>query len=339
MKPLVSFALVSVLAVSGCASGGGSQASTAPSGPAQTQGTGIRYVPFSIPLLNDSAIQSSLSSARNTQNSIGNVPTVIAVDVPVTVGLVDAPLFNLSQVNLAIERVNAISNLGTAQQTETALVVYPGEATVNVLNYQQSAANLGISLIPTGSYDAVELVVDPSNSSVVTTSGQKLPMVFGTFTHGNFSESTSSHYSLVFNYDFDPSVGLNNLLLDVNVENSLNVGTKGAAFGASLFAANGNTAGAIGGTIVEPNGTPVQNATAVVTDANGNLMGLAPTDQNGNFTVHALPAGTYVVTIYEKYVTAAAMTVTASDGMTGTLGPWQVNVPAGFEANIGTIKD
>ena len=68
-------------------------------------------------------------------------------------------------------------------------------------------------------------------------------------------------------------------------------------------------------------------------------MGLAPTDQSGNFIVHALNAGSYTITVYEKYTTAAGMTVTASDGQTGSLGPWQVTVPAGFEAYLGTVQD
>jgi len=309
---------------------------TAPSSPTTTQGTGARLVPFSIPLVTDSSIEASLSSGRGTQNSVGSIPTVA---VPITLGLVDAPLFNLSQVNLAIERINAISNGNTSQQTETALQVYPGEAVVNVLNYQQTAANLGISSIPEGQYDALEFVCDPAKSSVVTTSGQKIPMTFGVFTDGEFVASPTGHGSLVLPYNFDATFGLNNVLIDLNVENSLNIGSKEAEFAPSFFVANGNTAGAIGGTVVERNGTPVQNATAVVTNASGTVMGLAPTDQNGNFVVHALSAGTYNLKIYGKYATAAQMTVTASDGWTGSLGAWQVNVPALFEAYIGTVQD
>jgi hypothetical protein len=320
--------------VSGCASGG-SRVSTSPALPAAVDRSDAKLLPLSIPLVNDAAIESSLSSVKSTQNSIGQVPSL----VPILIGVIDAPLFNLSQVNLALERVNAISNLATSQQTETALSVYPGEAVVNVLDYQDTAANLGISFIPSGEYDALEFVVDPANSNVVTTSGQKLPLVFGTFTNHSFSQSTSNHYSIVAPYNFDATIGINNLLFDVNIENSLNVGSKGAAFGASTFAANGLDAGAIGGTVVTSSGAPVQNATAVVTSSNGTLMGLAPTDSSGTFMVHALNAGTYNVTIYGKYLTAADMTVVASDGWTGSISLGQVNVPALFEAYVGTIRD
>jgi hypothetical protein len=335
MKPLASLALVSALAVSGCA-GGGSAVHPTPASPTTTQATGSRLIPFSMPLVTDSSVESSLSSARGTQNSVGSIPTI---NVPLTIGLVDAPLFNLAQVNIAVERINAIANGNTPQQTETALEVYPGEAVVNVLNYQQAAANLGITSIPEGEYDALEFVCDPAHSSVVTTSGQEIPMTFGVFTNGKFVASPSGHGSLVMPYNFNATLGLNNVLIDLNVENSLNISSNKAEFAPSFFAVNGNTAGAIGGTVVDRNGNPVQNATAVVTDGSGNLMGLAPTDQNGNFLVHALSAGTYKLTIYGKYVTAAQMAVTASDGWTGSLGAWQVNVPAWFEAYIGTVQD
>jgi len=304
-----------------------------------------RLIPFSLPLVNNSSIESSLRSARSTQNSVGSIPTVIGtlptatVDVPITIGLVDAPIFNLAQVNLALESINVISNIGTAQETKTLVQSYPGEAIVDLLNYQQTAADLGITTIPTGSYDALEFVCDPANSTVVTNAGLTLPITFGRFASGNFTPSKSGHGSLIVKYNFGASTSVADLLVDVNVENSVNVGSTGAEFGGSLFAVDASSAGAIGGTLVDVNGNPVANATAVVTDANGNLMGLAPTDQNGNFIVHALSAGTYDLTIYENYVTAAGMTVTASDGQTGTLGAWQVSVPAGFESYVGSIQD
>jgi hypothetical protein len=83
----------------------------------------------------------------------------------------------------------------------------------------------------------------------------------------------------------------------------------------------------------------VQNATAVVTDESGNVVGLAPTDENGNFIVHAISAGRYTLTIDEKYVTNAGVTLTASDGKTGTLAPQSVTIQAGFETFVGTLKD
>jgi hypothetical protein len=336
MKPIVWLLFASVLTASGCGSGG-SRASEAPSVPVQTQGTGARLIPYSLPFRTDAGVESALKTARNTQNSVGSIPTV--ADVPVTVGLVDAPLYNLTQVNLSIERINAISNLNTPSQSETAMSIFPGDAVVNVLDYQSFAAIVAAAMISPGNYDALELVCDPSNSTVVTASGQTLPIVYGNFSNGSFTPTTSSHYSVVVPFKFDATVGINNELIDFNVENSINVQGKAALVGASTFAADGDTAGAIGGTLTTPSGSPVENATAVVTNAKGTLMGLAPTDEKGNFLVHALPSGTYTLTIYEKYVTAAAVTVTASDGKTGALAPLSVNVPAGFEAFVGTLKD
>jgi hypothetical protein len=337
MKPFVWLALASVLAA-GCSSGG-SHAASSPMTPDVPQGTGARMIPYALPFRTDAAIEAARTAGRTTQNSVGNVPTVVAAQVPVTVGLVDAPLFNLSQVNLALERINAISNLGTAKQTETALAIYPGDAVVDVLNYQTFAAVIASAIIPAGTYDALELVCDPADSTVVTASGQTLPIEFGNFAGGAFSPTSSGHYSIVIPYTFDATFGINDALIDFNVENSINMQSNAAEVSASTFATAALSAGAIGGTLETAAGAPVQNATAVVTNANGTLMGLAPTDAAGNFLVHALPPGTYTLTVYERYVTAAQTTIVASDGKTGSLAPMSVTVPSGYEAFVGTLKD
>jgi hypothetical protein len=336
MKPLIWLTFASVvLAASGCASGGARTAAPA-AAPIQPEGTGARLIPFSLPFRTDAAVQAATSAARNTQNSVGQIPTI---SVPVTVGLVDAPLFGLAQVNLGLERINAIANLGTAKQVEVPLEIFPGDAIVNVLDYQSFAAIIAAAAIPAGSYDALELVCDPSDSTVVTTAGATLPIVYGNFSGGAFTPSTSGHYSIVVPYDFNAAIGVNDELIDFNVENSVAVQSTSADVSASTFAVSANAAGAIGGTLVTPAGAPVQNATAIVTNASGTVVGLAPTDASGNFVVHAIAAGTYTLTIQESYVTHAGVTVSASDGKTGSLAPLSVNVPAGFEAYVGTIKD
>jgi len=336
MKPISWLALASVLAASGCASGG-SHVSSTPAVPTQTESTGARMIPYALPMRTDAAVEAALAAGRTTQNSIGNVPTILSV--PITIGLVDAPLYNLSQVNIGIERINAITNLGTSRQTEVALSIFPGDAVVNVLDYQTFSAIVATAMIPAGSYDALEFVCDPATGSVVTTSGQTLPLVYGNFANGRFSPSTSDHYSMVIPFNFNATIGINSELIDFNVENSINVQSNAAYVSASMFATSAASAGAVGGTLLTPGGAPVQNATAVVTDESGNVVGLAPTDQNGNFVVHAISAGRYTLTIDEKYVTNAGVTLTASDGKTGTLAPQSVTIQPGFETFVGTLKD
>jgi hypothetical protein len=335
MKPISWLAFASVLAASGCASGG-SHVSSTPAVPTQTESTGARMIPYALPMRTDAAVEAALAAGRTTQNSIGNVPTILSV--PITIGLVDAPLYNLSQVNIGIERINAIANSGS-NETEVPLSIFPGDAVVNVLDYQTFSAIVATAMIPAGSYDALEIVCDPATGNVVTTSGQTLPLVYGNFANGRFSPSTTGHYSMVIPFNFNATIGINNELIDFNVENSINVQSNAAYVSASMFATSAASAGAVGGTLITPSGAPVQNATAVVTDESGNVVGLAPTDENGNFIVHAISAGRYTLTIDEKYVTNAGVTLTASDGKTGTLAPQSVTIQAGFETFVGTLKD
>jgi hypothetical protein len=335
MKPISWLAFASVLAASGCASGG-SHVSSTPAVPTQTESTGARMIPYALPMRTDAAVEAALAAGRTTQNSIGNVPTILSV--PITIGLVDAPLYNLSQVNIGIERINAIANSGS-NETEVPLSIFPGDAVVNLLDYQSFSAIVAAAMIPAGSYNALEVVCDPAAGSVVTTDGRTLPLVYGNFADGRFSPSTTGHYSMVIPFNFNATIGINNELIDFNVENSINVQSNAAYVSASMFATSAASAGAVGGTLITPSGAPVQNATAVVTDESGNVVGLAPTDQNGNFIVHAISAGRYTLTIDEKYLTNAGVTLTASDGKTGALAPQRVTIQAGFETFVGTLKD
>lgn len=328
MKHTASLALFMSLLITGCAGGGGSTVRVA-----STAMANHRLVKYSVPVVTSRAVQAVENRAaikRNTQNSIGNVPTIDA-----SIDLIDAPLFGLSQINLAIIGVNALQG-----DVATPIVAFDSDVIVNVLDYKTSALALGTASIPAQAYDGLQLVIDPTQSTVVNASGQSYPLTFGSMQHGSFVPSTASVQSITYPLAFNgASAGSVSLLVDFSAERSIRFVGGSYAVAPKLGGTPQTEAAVISGSLVSSNGTPVQGATAVVTDGNGNVVGAAPSDQNGNFQVHAIAAGSYTVSIENSYTTDAGMQVLASDGRTDTLPPISVNVPAGYMLDLGQMSD
>jgi hypothetical protein len=330
MKSSAFTALLLSLLVAGCASGG-STGHVAPTSSSNSS-SNHRLIKYSVPVVTSRAVQAAgnrASAARHTQNSIGNIPSILAI-----IDLIDAPLFGVSQINLAIVGVSALQG-----DVATPIVEYNSEVVINVLDYKSSALALGSASIPAQAYDGLQVVIDPSQSTVVTTDGQTYPLQFGSMQNGTFVPSAAGVAALNFPLAFDGSTGSVSLLVDFSALRSIrNVGGTYAVIPRFGGVPQSNAA-VIAGSLVSANGTPVQGATAVVTDASGNLVGAAPSDENGNFEVHAIAAGTYSVSIENSYTTDAGMVVLASDGRTDTLPAVQVSVPAGYELDLGQISD
>lgn len=328
LKPLASLVVASSILFAGCA-GAGSQSQLAPS----KTTSGYRLTPYSTTRVTSPRVQAATNRAavaRNKQTSIGQVP-----DIDVGVDLTDAPLFGASQINLAVVGVNA-----TSGGTVTPIIAYSSPVVVNVLDYQSTALILGGSSIPAGSYDGLQLVIDPSLSSVVTTGGQTLPVSLGSIVGGSFVASTTSPQTVSYPLAFSGAGGSSvNLLLDFSAENSILLTGSSAEIAPVLGGTDESSAVAIVGSLVSAGGTPVQNATVVVTDGSGNLAGVAPSDQYGNFQVNWIGGGTYTVTVENAYTTLAGAQLNASNGRTDSLAPVTVHVPAGNEVNLGQIGD
>jgi hypothetical protein len=315
------------IAITGCA--GGSTVRTGSSSATALH----RLVPYQLPIVTSRAVEAATNRAnasRNAQNSVGNVPTVNGT---ASVALVDAPLFGVTQINLAIMGVNALS--GT---TATPIVAYDSDVIVDVLDYKTSALALGSASIPAQAYDGLQLVIDPTQSTVVA-NGQTYPLSFGTMQHGTFVASSAPVQSIDYPLPFSQSTGSVSLILDFNAEQSIRHADGGYAVAPYLGGAPQASAAIIAGSLVSANGMPVQGATAVVTDPSGTVVAVAPSDENGNFQIHAIPAGSYSVSIQNAFTTNTGMQVLASDGRTDTLPPLQVNVPAGDELELGQISD
>jgi len=325
MRPIVPSALFMSLLIAGCASGGssarvGSMASS-----------NHRLVKYSVPIVTSHAVQSAVNRAsdkRDTQNSIGNVPTIDA-----TVALTDAPLFGVSQINLAIMGVNALQG-----SVATPIVAYDSDVVVDILNYQLSALALGSAQIPLQAYDGLQLVIDPTQSTVVA-NGQTYPLLFGSMQGRTFVPSTATVQAIDYPLAFGTSSSGVTLLVDFSAERSIRYVNGNYQVAPVLGGTAQSNAAVIAGTLVSAAGTPVQDATVVVTDANGTVIAAAPSDQNGNFHIHAIAAGTYTVTVENAFTTDAGMQVFASDGRTDTLPPLSISVPAGYEIDLGQISD
>jgi hypothetical protein len=173
----------------------------------------------------------------------------------------------------------------------------------------------------------------------VVANGQTYPLAFGSMQQGMFLPSTATVQSINYPLAFTASGDSISLLVDFNAEQSIRYVGGNYAVAPRLGGTTSAKAAVIVGTLVSASGAPVQGATAVVTDANGNVVGTSPSDQNGNFHVHAIAAGTYTVTIENAFTTDAGMQVVASDGRTDSLPPLSISVPAGYKLDLGQISD
>jgi len=335
MKPVASIALLSALVMAGC-SGGASQVNSGVRLPAGASLRPLSLTQTTSPAVSAATNLVTTSAKRQRQNSVSGVPTVGSTPPPLIeliIDLLDAPLTNASQVNLAVVGVNA-----TAGNVATPVISFASPVVVNVLDYQSTALILGGAAVPAGSYSGVQLIVDPTQSSVVA-NGQTYPVTFGAYTRGGFVASSNAVQAINYALPFSASSGTVNLLLDFNAADSVNLTGGVAQIAPAGTGTPWQRAGAIGGTLVSSSGDPVQYATAVVADAYGNTVGVSTSDQNGNFYVHAIPAGTYTVTIENAFTNSAGSVYQASDGSTGSLAPVTVDVPAGYLVSLGQVAD
>jgi hypothetical protein len=331
MKPIASLALLLSLAVAGCAGGGTASHAVTTSASSKSK---IKLKPYALPIVTSRAVQAAgnRANSRSTQDAIGQIPTLL--QYLLSISLTDASLEGATQINLALLGVNALN--GTVA---TPIVSYNSDVIVNILSYQSSALDLGGAQVPAQPYTGIQLVIDPTQSTVVDAAGVTHPLTFGTMVGGSFVQSNASIQQISYPLAFDMSAGNLGLVLDFNAEQSILVSGGSYELAPNLAGTTIANAVSIAGNVTSATGAPVQGATAVVTTPDGTLVSVAPSDQNGNFQVNAIPAGTYVVTIQNQYTTATGMQVSASDGSTGSMAPIQVDIPAGYEIDLGQISD
>jgi hypothetical protein len=223
---------------------------------------------------------------------------------------------------------------------------------MDLLAYQNgSALKLLQSSIAPGSYTAMRFVLAPSASSAVFSDGSTVPVTFVTNNGGNggpgASTVTAADSTMADAVDVTVSGAFtlspdapSSFSLDFNALESMALSNNTLRVRPALVAAAGAQS-AVSGTIVNQNGTPVQNVVVAAIAADGSVANTALTGPLGNFNVHALNAGNYTLRIYNNYTTVSGQQYAAS-GQTSSAaffnGP-AVSVGTGSSVAVGTIAD
>ncbi|HEX3551303.1 MAG TPA: DUF4382 domain-containing protein [Candidatus Elarobacter sp.] len=155
MKRILSLAAVAAFALTAC---GGSHGSLSPvPGKSASAHQRVRH----------------LKSDKKPLEILGGGPIGFALSLL----LFDAPLIGAtasnSQFNAGIIGVDAIDDQGDSWQ----LIANDSPQVVNLLALQSTSLNMGNGTLPAGNYPAVQLLLDPSTTSV-TFNGQTYPVEF-----------------------------------------------------------------------------------------------------------------------------------------------------------------
>ncbi|GAC1389045.1 MAG: hypothetical protein NVSMB31_04370 [Vulcanimicrobiaceae bacterium] len=265
--------------------------------------------------------------------------------------LMDAPFRTsggtVTAVNVTVARVDLIG--GGAPQT---LVTYSPSKQINLLDYQTSGLQLGTAPVPAGQYQQLRLVLDTSsaNSTSVVVNGTTYPITIPSASGGGgFGNNTSTDGGTgPGTSGIKVNIGLNAVagavytyLIDFNAaESIIQTGSGNYLMKPVLVATAQNTAGTISGTVKNIAGTAVSNA-EVVAQQNGTTINSGVTDSNGNFTINALPAGSYTLIVKNQWTSQAgtAQTATGADGTADVTVSTAVTVTAGQTTTAATITD
>jgi Carboxypeptidase regulatory-like domain/Domain of unknown function (DUF4382) len=328
--------LAGLIALSAC-SGGGSTGNPAHN----VSPSSVKLAPFTIPSTTSPAALKSESAAKAKRKTKdfgdgtgfpGGTPTFTG-----DMEFLDAPNFGPgAQINLAIVGVQAMS-AGTAYD----LVTYDTAVVINTLDFQRESLVLGSNNLPAQSYDGVRLMIDTSQSNVVS-NGQTYPMTFGSFdpsTHA-FQASSATVASFDVAMPFDGTAGSVHLLMDFNAVDSIALVNGVAQVGPALVGTNGAHSAVIAGSVVNNAGAPVSSATVQAIRPDGSVAATTESANDGSFELHAIRSGSYQVVISNNYVTRHGHIITSSNAdTTDALPGIPVTIPDGYRADLGQVKD
>ncbi len=315
MKRLSLAVIAGIVALAGCSGGSSTTASAVPNVTASTTLSiqGAKISAYTLPVITNS----TSSILRNKQNSLGGLGAM----------LIDAPAFGPdAQVNVAVVGVAAVAN-GTAYP----IITYPSPVVVNLLSLQQAALYLGTNALPNGTYDTLRLIVSPSASSV-TLNGNQYPMAFPATANG------------VANVDLPASINgvtlMTNMVMDFNVMESVNVVNGVATVSPWGRVEVASQSSAMSGTVVNNAGTPVSGAVVIAQSSDGSVNATTQTAADGTFQIHAIPTGTYAISIANTYTTHVGSTLAATNAdSTGTISIGSQGVPASSLVTLGNLTD
>ncbi|MBV8949521.1 MAG: carboxypeptidase regulatory-like domain-containing protein [Actinobacteria bacterium] len=306
MKRTLTLLAVATFALTAC--GGSHTAATVPSKAVSTQ-KHVRH----------------LKSDKKPLDALGGPGIRLVLD------LLDAPLIGAdasnAKFNVGIIGVDAIDANGDSWQ----LIANQSPQVVDLLTLQTSALNMGNGQLPAGSYPAVQLLLDPSTTNVVS-GGQTYPVAFTDPSHP-WWDSTQTIEAISVPLNITGSDGDSiTATLDFNVFQSANL-QNGIAYVTPTIA-GGIGSPSINGSVVNAAGSPVSNATIIATDASGNVANTTVTGADGTFHLHGINAGSYTLSVANTFTTNAGVTVTANGADPGAapstlvvVGPNGVSIP------------
>ncbi len=321
MKRILPAVLLTAIGLTAC---GGSHdtMSTVPQAKAKVPQAHVRH------LKNGSTYPAN--AAKKTPLDIsGGGPRGLLMDLAIL--LFDAPLIGATasnaQFNAGILGIDAIDENGDSWQ----LIANSSPQVVNLLTLQASSLNLGTGSLPPGTYPSLQLLLDPSTTSVVY-NGATYPVEITDPNHPWWDPTqTIEAVSIPLNITGNGGDTVT-ASLDFNVFQSANL-LNGIAY-VTPTVAGGIGSPSISGSVVNSSGSAVANATIIVTDSQGNVANTSVTAADGTFMVHGISAGSYTLSVANTFTTNAGVTVMATSADAGAAPSMPVTVgPNGVSLN------
>jgi hypothetical protein len=239
------------------------------------------------------------SAPRATNEILGGAPSA-----RMALMLYDAPITGMPglKINIGIDGWQLVSATGTA----VPFVTNGGPDIVNLLDLQHAPKNY-TGTAPLGLYSAARLLVDTKTSNVKI-GNLTIPILWGTPGKVTTAPVIAVDFPCTFAVTGLPGPGPQ-ISLDFNVLHSVKF-ANGAIYVQPVVAA-ANAAAQIAGRVVNKAGTPVGSAAVLALDPLGRVVNSTATGSDGNYVLHALPAGVYSIQVRNSFVTASGETLTA----------------------------
>ena len=284
-----------------------------------------------------------------------------------TIGMVDGQLQmsgdTITAVTLGIDKVEVVGN----GSQPAVVTTYSTPNQVNLLSLTSPASPLTFTgTIPAGTYSQIRLLLDTATTTITyTDSGgvsHTAPLSVPSATgpaNGLGSGSSADNGDGPGTAGVKVNVSLNaqsgnsyGFLLDFNAGQSIVLTGNGTFMMKPVIVATAqNLAGSLSGTVKNAVGAAVQSAEVEAIQGT-TVVNAGVTDASGNFTINALPAGSYTLKILNSYQTAAQLgtsqttlavgcTITApATTCTATVNaPGTFTVTAGQTTSVGTLTD
>jgi len=252
-----------------------------------------------IGLGNTGSTATDSGGVRSTNQLLGGPPAS-----KLTVALFDAPLAGMPgvQVNVGIEALQLVTPLGTT----VPFVTNAKPQVIDLLKLMKNSQNFDGNA-PLGAYTAVRMILDSATSNVKI-GPITIPIQWGTPGHVTTSPDVAIDFPTTFavtGIGAAPQISL-----DFNVFQSVAFANNEIFLNPKVSASN--AAAQVSGKVQNENGKNVANASVLAIGLLGNVVNSTFTANDGTFTIHALPPGTYTIQIQNVYTPATGETLTAT---------------------------